>query len=100
MRLIAALAAVLLLAPAREARDRTVRAEFQRANPCPDPAARIRAGTAGGRRGACRGFEVDHVVALCAGGADAIVNMQWLSVELHRLKTREDLRTCRSRRNR
>ena len=42
------------------------------------------------------GYEVDHIVPLCAGGADAIYNMQWLSVSAHKRKTRNDVRRCRA----
>lgn len=87
------LAAVLLLAlvfrpaeaSARE-RDRAERAQFQRANPCP---------ANGARRGACPGYEIDHVVPLCAGGRDHRTNMQWLTVREHRQKTTTDVRACR-----
>lgn len=62
------------------------RAAFVRQNPC--PATNL-------RRGACPGWEVDHVVPLCAGGADVRSNMQWLTVPAHREKTRLDRRHCR-----
>lgn len=83
---------VLLLAasfaiPAGE-RSRAARAAFQRENPCP---------ATGAPRGPCRGWEVDHVVALCAGGADTPANMQWLTIEQHRVKTRRDRLVCRRR---
>lgn len=41
------------------------------------------------------GYEVDHIVPLCAGGADRPENMQLLTKRQHREKTREDLRLCR-----
>jgi hypothetical protein len=59
---------------------------FKRDNPCPSTEL---------RRGACPNFHVDHVMPLCAGGSDTRQNMQWLSVEDHRVKTRADLRVCR-----
>ena len=40
------------------------------------------------------GYEVDHIIPLCAGGADSPENMQLLTIEEHREKTREDLRRC------
>lgn len=43
---------------------------FKRHNPCP---------ATGERRGACPGYQLDHVMPLCAGGADKVENMQWLS---------------------
>lgn len=37
-----------------------------------------------------RGYEVDHIVPLSGGGADAAYNMQLLTVEQHRAKTRTE----------
>lgn len=44
------------------------------------------------------GYEVDHIVPLCAGGADRPENMQLLTKRQHREKTRDDLRLCRKMR--
>lgn len=84
-----ALAAEMQPFPAQAAPPRSMaeRAAFVRHNPC--PATNL-------RRGACPGWEVDHVVALCAGGPDTWANMQWLTVADHRVKTRQDRRTCRA----
>lgn len=41
------------------------------------------------------GYEVDHIMPLCAGGKDSPENMQLLTREQHREKTRDDLRRCR-----
>lgn len=83
---------------AKSVRDPKVRAEFQRLNPCPNKEWQIRPGTQGGRRGACPGFQVDHVIALVCGGRDSVDNLQWLSVEAHKAKTREDIKNCRRKR--
>ena len=48
----------------------------------------------GQRRGPCPGYQVDHVTPLCANGRDAPDNMQWITVEAHRTKTRDDVRAC------
>lgn len=69
-------------------RSRTLRAEFQRANPCP---------ATGKSRGPCPGFQVDHKDALICGGKDELGNLQWLSVEEHRAKTRVEVKLCRPR---
>ena len=69
-------------------RSRSLRAEFQRLNPCP---------STGETRGACYGFEVDHLQPICAGGRDEMDNLQWLSIEAHREKTRRDVAACRGR---
>jgi len=67
-------------------RDPAQRAAFMAANPCP---------ATGRGSGACPGFEVDHIWAICAGGADHPSNMQWLSIDLHKIKTRSDAAACR-----
>jgi 5-methylcytosine-specific restriction endonuclease McrA len=69
-----------------EARSRAVVAEFKRLQPCP---------STGKATGACPGWQVDHVLALCAGGRDEVRNLQWLRVEEHRIKTRSDVLACR-----
>lgn len=69
-------------------RSTSVRAEFVKANPCP---------ATGKTRGKCPGWEVDHRIALCAGGDDAAYNLQWLTVEAHKAKTRIDVRECRAK---
>ena len=71
---VASLAALLLLitpALAKTERSREVTREFQHLHPCP---------STGKRTGACPGYVKDHVVPLCAGGADAVANMQWQTV--------------------
>lgn len=79
--LLAALA--LLLPIAADARDKSVPVEFQRQFPCP---------STGQRTGACPGWQKDHITPLCRGGADTVENMQWLTVEQHKMKTRGDCR--------
>ncbi len=59
---------------------------FKRANPCP---------ATGKPELRCPGYQVDHANPLCAGGADHRDNMQWLTIEEHRMKTRSDVRMCR-----
>lgn len=87
---VACLALLLpLLAEARIPRDRKEVRAFRYENPCP---------STGLRRGACPGYHVDHVIALCAGGADKRWNMQWITREDHRFKTLVDARECRRRR--
>ena len=79
----------LLLAVASIAaisRSSAERAKFIRHSPCP---------STGLHRGSCPGWEVDHIVPLCAGGADRTSNMQWLTVSDHRKKTTIDRRVCR-----
>lgn len=92
LKVAAQLASTLLVFAAAAAiaapRSPAVRAEFQRVQPCP---------ATGERRGPCPGWQVDHIQALKCGGRDAPDNMQWLTVEAHREKTRRDMRGCRHR---
>lgn len=91
--LIALLLAGLLAAdhaPARTERDRSQVRAFRAENPCP---------ATGLNRHACPGWHVDHVIALCAGGADRPWNMQWITREDHRFKTLVDVRECRKARS-
>lgn len=66
-------------------RSRALLREFQRLNPCP---------STGERRGACPGWQIDHQQPLCAGGPDAIANLQWLTLSDHAAKTRKDVAAC------
>lgn len=64
--------------PAREAdgsikRSRAVLREFKRTYPCP---------STGKSTGSCPGWHLDHVLPLVCGGADVIINLQWLPVEV------------------
>lgn len=64
------------------------KSEFRRSHPCP---------ATGNRRGACPDHVIDHVVPLCAGGADTPENMQWQTVAEAKAKDREELRQCGNR---
>lgn len=52
-----------------------VLAAFKKAHPCP---------STGKTYGACRGWNIDHVIPLAVGGCDAVSNLQWLPVEIKR----------------
>lgn len=81
-------AALLCLAAGGQAvaRDPAVPREFQRINPCP---------STGRTTGACPGWIKDHMIPLCIGGADAVFNMQWQTVEAARAKDRLERDACR-----
>ena len=85
------IALVALAACASQAADRSrvVRAEFVRSNPCP---------ATGAKRGPCPGWQVDHKISLCSGGADALDNLEWITVVRHREKTRRDVQVYRTAR--
>ncbi len=67
-------------------RDKAQVRAFRNEQPCP---------ATGLKRGACPGWHVDHIIALCAGGEDHPRNMQWITKEDHRFKTLVDVRECR-----
>lgn len=74
---------------AKSVRDPEVRRAFMKLHPCP---------STGKTKGACPGWQVDHIIALVCGGRDSVDNLQWLSVEAHKAKTREDIKNCRRKR--
>ena len=88
MRVVLALLALSVMAEvdARLARSQTEVRAYRSEYPCP---------STGKVRGACPGYQVDHVIPLCAGGLDHRSNMHWLSVEDHKWKTFVDVRECR-----
>lgn len=87
-QVIALLAALLLSLPAfaKITRDKAQVRAFRNEQPCP---------VTGLKRGACPGWHVDHIIALCAGGEDHPRNLQWITKEDHRFKTLVDVRECR-----
>lgn len=90
MRTAAITAAALLLISstveaARIHRDQRVLREFQLLHPCP---------STGRTTGACPGWQKDHVWALECGGYDELWNLQWLTVEDHKRKTKMDNLAC------
>jgi hypothetical protein len=75
------------IAEAKSVRSAAVVSEFKRHNPCPSTNL---------RSGKCPGYEIDHITPLCAHGSDHVSNLQWMTREDHRLKTRGDMRHCRA----
>lgn len=67
-------------------RSHAAKAEFKRLHPCP---------ATGRPRGACPGWQIDHRTPLKCGGPDHHSNMQWLTVEQHKEKTRMESAWCR-----
>jgi hypothetical protein len=69
-----------------ETRSKAVPREFEKLHPCP---------ANGHTSGACPGYVRDHVIPLCAGGADSTGNMQWQSVADGKAKDRVERAECR-----
>ena len=76
-------------AVAKPHRSSSAVAQFKREHPCP---------ANGATKGKCPGYVVDHVVPLCANGADAPHNMQWQSVEEAKRKDRDERAQCSAQR--
>lgn len=79
------LSSIALIVEARTHRSTAVKHAFQREHPCP---------STGKRRGACPGYVKDHIKPLCAGGPDAVSNMQWQTVKDGKAKDRLERREC------
>lgn len=46
----------------------------------------------------CHGYVIDHIIPLCAGGADAPANMQWQTLADSYKKDAIERATCRKQR--
>ena len=77
---------LLLCALSADARDRAQVREFRKENPCP---------LTHQTKGACPGYVVDHIIPLCAGGADHHSNMQWQDKRQALEKDRTEWALCR-----
>lgn len=82
--------AILLLSSVSNAaqRSKAAIAEFKRLQPCP---------ANGNRYGPCPGWQIDHIVPLKCAGPDMPSNMQWLTVEDHKTKTKREAKDCRKK---
>ena len=70
-------------ADARIKRSQSAKVEFKAEHPCP---------STGRRKGPCKGYVIDHHVALCVGGPDTPANMRWMAVEAAKAKDRWECR--------
>lgn len=71
---------------AKTKRSSAAKAEFKRQHPCPSN---------GNRKGPCKGYVIDHITPLCAGGPDRPSNMQWQTVSDAKTKDRLERKMCR-----
>src|SRR6476620_3554777 len=96
MRAVRAVVALAVLLAASHAepkalRSHSARAAFQRLYHCP---------STDKPRGACPGYVIDHVIPLCAEGADDPLNMQWQTITDAKAKDRDEARDCAALRHR
>ncbi|HAF00416.1 MAG TPA: HNH endonuclease [Methylophilaceae bacterium] len=73
-------------AEAAQKRSAKAKYQFRKEHICPGPA--------GTRYGKCEGYVIDHIVPLCAGGADNPANMQWQTVTEAKAKDRLERKQC------
>lgn len=66
---------------AKTPRGHKAKREFRKENPCP---------STGRKSGSCPGYHVDHIKPLKDDGDDHKSNMQWLSEENHKEKTKRE----------
>ena len=92
MKLRAALAIAAICfatnADAKILRSSAAKHAFRASHPCP---------ATSHARGPCKGYVVDHIIPLCAGGADHPSNMQWQTVAEAKIKDRAERAQCRRR---
>jgi hypothetical protein len=84
--ILAILVTLTIPATAHTSRSHEVAIEFQREHPCP---------STGLTYGHCPGYIKDHIVPLCAGGADATWNMQWQTTQAAHEKDLQEWAQCR-----
>lgn len=71
---------------ARIERDNRVRHAFVNVQACP---------STGKHRLPCPGYQIDHVWPLKCKGPDIVDNLQWLTIEEHKAKTKREAKECR-----
>jgi 5-methylcytosine-specific restriction endonuclease McrA len=86
--IIAILALAICMPAMATERSSAVRSQFQRHTICPST----------GKYGRCRDHVIDHVMPLCAGGADNLANLQYQTIEDAKIKDRWERKLCRDMR--
>jgi hypothetical protein len=71
---------------AEYARSKKVLREFVKQQACP---------STGKHRLPCPGYHIDHIHPLKCLGLDDVENLQWLTIEDHKAKTRREIMECR-----
>jgi len=92
IKLLSSLAILALLLTHAEAncdkikRSTTVLKEFKATHPCP---------LTGRVEKSCKGYIIDHIYPLCAGGTDTLDNLTWQELQQSKYKDRLEKELCR-----
>lgn len=84
--ILIAACAISTAAGAEYARSKAALRVFIQAQACP---------STGLHKFPCPGWQVDHIIPLKCLGLDDPENMQWLTVEDHKAKTKREIMECR-----
>lgn len=87
MRIFLFLILCFLIPGIADARSQKAKHDFAKVHPCPATERHI---------ARCPGYVIDHIIPLCAGGADAPKNMQWQVKRDSYKKDKEERATCRA----
>ena len=85
-KLLVALMLLAVTSSSGEARSYKARSDFVKMHACPVTQL---------YKMPCKGYVIDHIVPLCAGGADAPSNMQWQTYKESVRKDNEERAMCR-----
>lgn len=78
--------AITTSADAQYARSKKVLRQFVQQQACP---------STGKHRLPCPGWQIDHIDPLKCLGLDDVSNLQWLTIEDHKAKTKREAKECR-----
>jgi len=83
-----ATSALPLVANAEYKRSKAVLRAFVYQQACP---------ATGMHRLPCPGWQIDHIIPLKCGGPDDLENLQWLTVQAHKEKTKREAMLCQKK---
>jgi len=88
--IISLITSFLVSIPAYAKIERSEKAKnsFKYSHPCP---------ANGNNHGSCAGYVIDHIKPLACGGADAVINMQWQTIEEGKAKDKWERKDCETK---
>jgi 5-methylcytosine-specific restriction endonuclease McrA len=84
--ILIAACAISMGASAKIERSHKVRHAFVKEQACPSTER---------HRLPCPGWQIDHIQPLKCNGPDALENLQWLTIDDHKAKTKREAKSCR-----